>query len=1523
MPIRSKMSPSQLNRSHSTSSLTHCSSVNSSTASSGRVKEGALRRSRSEARIVTASQTGSSTSGITNNTDGEASRLTVGVRVRPLHPREHGNVVYVHENEVSVASEMGSIHKFNYDHCFSSSGNYTASQCDVFESMVRPLLETAFQGYNACLFAYGQTGSGKTYSMMGPLVGNTGLSEQSGIIPRFCCELLKQATLRSEGSSSTASVVTTPNRADDSSTTHHPSTVSTTVEISYLEVYNEKIHDLLVPSSTALRVREHPMYGPYVVDLSKQVINSIEDFQKWLDYGNKKRATAATEMNDKSSRSHTLFTVILTQTFLNVNKDGNWTHDQTRRSQINLVDLAGSERIAHSVASSDRIREGVSINRSLLTLGKVMSALVERRGFVPYRESVLTWLLKDSLGGNSRTSMLATISPCSSHLEETLSTLRYASQARSIVNTVRVNEGPQDKIIRELRAEVERLNVEVEKNRIRDIHLGRSESADIECASIEEMDKLREEAKETKVQLDMINKELARYQQQMTNLTQTNSSLAEQLLEKDKHLEESKAQIDTLNKELKPLKALLSATQAELQNNFTKVEEMNQIKAHIEMLTNELHQSRAEIDKTKAKLEKKLQTQENNTQLLNRKEEEIQRLKSENDSLKDYVCKTREELLNMQALIEENKMKLDDGVNYKEKELHLLKVNNESLKNDLNQARIELNRAQAVLNNDYQKLLKENTGKQELVEEITEELGFLKDENRTLKDQLNEALSEFQAAKNNLKQKYDQLDTECLKKKEEMNDRLAEIEKLNDHNKLLRNNLLTVNEQLVTLQKQLMKLKENDGENLKLIKKHVDEIEALKTENHSLNTNLTSLYQKMKDTQDQIEEEFKNKESNKIETEKIILEKNEEIKQLKSKNQSLSENLTKTWGNLHVVNVQLDQYKEKEKSVQENHITEINKSVDELKKLKIDYEKLKDEMKKTHLLEAKANAEVEQLRKEIAKVIQEKDDVILKYSKENEVLKTNQSEIERQFEENYGKLNENCEKLVKEKNEIYKVIDEKIEQINTLKEDNELLKKQQSAIRDELLKALSIIEQKSRKLELANTEVEQLNEEKRKVIGKSQTKIKQLEESLEAANEKLKVKTSKITDLEQQLQTFIEQMKTFENDKKTLEEHLSRSEQVKQNLQSELNWIAGERTFTEYQLEESRCKDKMISDKEEKISYLEDKYEKSRDEQDGLRKELSELKQNLSLSVKNENVLQSEIISHKRQVDNLQTQLKNAQKLNEELMEEKLTIVKVMEKQFMDQEELGRHKEVLAQNASLKKDLAFTKEKLAKNANKIDKLKKKITDLEDLLKKIIHDKILIHQKEASFKNAVMMKDVEVYGFITDNLYPHHWEHLTRKARDYTEKFKIPYEFERGNDCMIVRHLMLSARTTLNHFQFNQWLEKIEENNFWSREMDKDWPWEVDFKDYYTSVSDITFGQTGVSDKTAINIGISKSKCGFVDPIIWRDAMVRRHVRGIREDVDALIVHFSSSEDSLVYSILSRLKAVADRLEEVTLHRTIK
>ncbi|KAF6210471.1 hypothetical protein GE061_013577 [Apolygus lucorum] len=361
---------SSLNRSLSASSLSHSRSDRSSEGCN-------LIRSQSEAKLA----------GVAGNAaalpcdSGESSRVTVGVRIRPLHHRESGNTVFVTGNEIRVASDLGSVHRFTYDYCFPSTGTDSSSQEDVYDTLVRPLVDTAFQGYNACLFAYGQTGSGKTYSMMGPMHSNCGLTVESGIIPRFCREVLERTSALDQSTADQAK-----SRA---------SSVSTTVEISYLEVYNEKIHDLLAPGSEQLRVREHPVYGPYVVDLSKHTTSTYNELQHWIDIGNQKRATAATEMNDKSSRSHSLFTVILTQTFAQVGSDGSWSHDQTRRSQINLVDLAGSERIAHSSVTSDRLREGVSINKSLLTLGKVMSALVEKRPHVPYRDSVLTWLLKN------------------------------------------------------------------------------------------------------------------------------------------------------------------------------------------------------------------------------------------------------------------------------------------------------------------------------------------------------------------------------------------------------------------------------------------------------------------------------------------------------------------------------------------------------------------------------------------------------------------------------------------------------------------------------------------------------------------------------------------------------------------------------------------------------------------------------------------------------------------------------------------------------------------------------------------------------------------------------------------------------------------------------------------------------------------------------------------------------------------------------------------------------------------------
>lgn len=372
----------------------------------------------------------------------ENSAVTVAVRVRPFSSREQKEnatqVIFMDNQETVVHHPDSKRFTFSFDFSFCSidetAPNF-ASQQIVYEKLAKPLLERAFEGFNTCLFAYGQTGSGKSYTMMG-------FGEEVGVTPRFCEELFARL----------------PKDQNKEIACH--------LEMSYFEVYNEKIHDLLIVKDEQnqkrlpLRVREHPIHGPYVADLSTNVVSSYADIQGWLELGNKQRATAATGMNDKSSRSHSVFTLVLTQTKTELVEGEE--HDHTITSRINLVDLAGSERCASAQTSGERLREGASINKSLLTLGKVISALSEqaqtrKRVFIPYRESVLTWLLKESLGGNSKTAMIATLSPAANNVEESLSTLRYAKQARMIINVAKVNEDTNAKLIRELKAEVEKL----------------------------------------------------------------------------------------------------------------------------------------------------------------------------------------------------------------------------------------------------------------------------------------------------------------------------------------------------------------------------------------------------------------------------------------------------------------------------------------------------------------------------------------------------------------------------------------------------------------------------------------------------------------------------------------------------------------------------------------------------------------------------------------------------------------------------------------------------------------------------------------------------------------------------------------------------------------------------------------------------------------------------------------------------------------------------------------------------------
>ncbi|XP_061113270.1 kinesin-like protein KIF1B isoform X6 [Conger conger] len=374
--------------------------------------------------------------------------VKVAVRVRPFNSRETGKeskcIIQMQGNSTTILNPKNPkepAKSFSFDYSYWSHTTPEdptfASQCLVYNDIGKEMLQHAFEGYNVCIFAYGQTGAGKSYTMMGKQEEG-----QEGIIPLLCEDLFEKIN---------------DNNQEE---------LSYSVEVSYMEIYCERVRDLLNPKNKGnLRVREHPLLGPYVEDLSKLAVTSYTDIADLMDAGNKARTVAATNMNETSSRSHAVFTIVFTQ-----RKHDSETDLSTEKvSKISLVDLAGSERADSTGAKGTRLKEGANINKSLTTLGKVISALAEvdnctskskkkkKSDFIPYRDSVLTWLLRENLGGNSRTAMVAALSPADINYDETLGTLRYADRAKQIKCNAVINEDPNAKLVRELKDEVTRL----------------------------------------------------------------------------------------------------------------------------------------------------------------------------------------------------------------------------------------------------------------------------------------------------------------------------------------------------------------------------------------------------------------------------------------------------------------------------------------------------------------------------------------------------------------------------------------------------------------------------------------------------------------------------------------------------------------------------------------------------------------------------------------------------------------------------------------------------------------------------------------------------------------------------------------------------------------------------------------------------------------------------------------------------------------------------------------------------------
>ncbi|KAM9315664.1 kinesin-like protein KIF3C [Gastrophryne carolinensis] len=456
--------------------------------------------------------------------------LKVVVRCRPISRKEeaagYDSIVAmdVKLGQVTIRNPRANHGELPKTFTFDAVYDANSKQTDLYDETVRPLIDSVLQGFNGTIFAYGQTGTGKTYTMQ----GHWAESERRGVIPNSFDHIFTQIS-RSQNQ-------------------------QYLVRASYLEIYQEEIRDLLCKDqSKKLELKENPDSGVYIKDLSSFVTKNVKEIEHVMNLGNQARSVASTNMNEYSSRSHTIFVITIECSELGV--DG---QEHIRVGKLNLVDLAGSERQSKTGANGERPREASKINLSLSALGNVISALVDGRStHIPYRDSKLTRLLQDSLGGNAKTIMVATLGPASHHFEETLSTLRFANRAKNIKNKPKINEDPKDTLLREFQEEIARLKAQLEKrgmlSKKRRRNSRRKKSVDGEY--------MPETETEEENDANLIEKNVGSYlkdqaeklQQEKAAIQEDHSLMAE---EKMKLIEEKEKMMEDLTKEQKATEML-------------------------------------------------------------------------------------------------------------------------------------------------------------------------------------------------------------------------------------------------------------------------------------------------------------------------------------------------------------------------------------------------------------------------------------------------------------------------------------------------------------------------------------------------------------------------------------------------------------------------------------------------------------------------------------------------------------------------------------------------------------------------------------------------------------------------------------------------------------------------------------------------------------------------------------------------------------------------------------------------------
>ncbi|XP_055841545.1 kinesin-like protein Klp61F [Episyrphus balteatus] len=453
--------------------------------------------------------------------------IQVYVRVRPMNAREHGirsaEVIEVHPPKEIITRHIADsklTKKFTFDRTFGPD----SKQHEVYETVVGPLIEEVLSGYNCTVFAYGQTGTGKTHTMVGTECAELKSSwddvSEIGIIPRALSHLFDELRMME---------------------------LEFSMRISYLELYNEELCDLLSSEdSTKIRIYDDSTKKGSVIiqGLEEIPVHSKDDVYKLLEKGKERRRTAQTLMNAQSSRSHTVFSILV-----HIKENGIDGEEMLKTGKLNLVDLAGSENVSKAGNEKGiRTRETVNINQSLLTLGRVITALVERTPHIPYRESKLTRLLQESLGGRTKTSIIATISPGHKDLEETLSTLEYAHRAKNIQNRPEVNQKLTKKtVLKEYTEEIDKLKRDLMAARDKNgIYLATETYNDMTY----KLDSQNRELNEKMLMLKVLKDELASKEKIFNEVSLHLVEKAEELIKKDKDLSKTQGELQLTKKVL-------------------------------------------------------------------------------------------------------------------------------------------------------------------------------------------------------------------------------------------------------------------------------------------------------------------------------------------------------------------------------------------------------------------------------------------------------------------------------------------------------------------------------------------------------------------------------------------------------------------------------------------------------------------------------------------------------------------------------------------------------------------------------------------------------------------------------------------------------------------------------------------------------------------------------------------------------------------------------------------------------------